>query len=80
MKALLAILFLIGVFTFSSCTQEYSCQCVVKYTGMPPGLPDSTIEYFAIRNKKKKATAECEENSTTISNNGITMIEKCQLY
>jgi hypothetical protein len=64
----------------TSCTQEYSCQCIVKYSGNPPGLPDSTIQEFAIKNKKKQAKAECEANSITLSENGITMMETCRLF
>ena len=78
-KALL-ILSAAFVLTLSSCTQEYICQCVIKYTGKPPGLPDSAVHEFTIRNTKKTATSECEANSILQTNQGVTMDEKCRLY
>lgn len=63
-----------------SCTQEYTCQCVVKYTGTPPGIPDSAMHEYAIRDKKSEAKSKCEANSITVSQDNITMTEKCRLY
>ena len=74
-------LFVVLIVLFaSSCTREYICQCVVTYSGNPPALPDSSVFEFAIKDKKKDAAKKCEENSTTITENNITMDEKCQLY
>lgn len=65
---------------FSSCTQEYVCQCTINYTGNPPGLPEQQIVEFKIRDKKDEAAKLCEQNSTTSTKDGITMDEKCRLY
>jgi len=69
----------LGLF-FSSCTQEYRCQCVIKYTGNAPGIPDSQTVEFLIRDKKDVAATQCEANSTTVTQFDITMEEKCRLY
>ena len=80
MKKLLPVLIIPLLFLAASCTREYDCQCVIQYTGNPPGLPDSSIVEFKIRNKKKEAAKECEANSTTSTKDGITLIENCRLY
>lgn len=80
MKKILLILFVFVIGIMSSCTREYTCQCVVKYTGNPPGIPDSAMHEFAIRDTKKEAKSKCEANSTTVSQDNVTMTEKCQLY
>lgn len=81
MKKILPFLVIAAVMMFmTSCTQEYICQCVVKYSGKPPSLPDSAVHEFTIRNTKKEAAAACEANSVNSTNSGITMDEKCQLY
>ena len=80
MKKILSFLVVSFLFSMSSCTQEYICQCEIKYTGNPPGLPDSSIVEFKIRNKKKVAISECEANSTTSTKDGITLIETCRIY
>lgn len=64
----------------SSCTKEYICQCVVKYSGNPPALPDSSVFEFAIKDKKDEAAKKCEANSASLTQDNITMDEKCQLY
>lgn len=80
MKNLLPAIVLISSMLLGSCTQEYICQCSIKYTGNPPGLPDSSIVEFKIRNTKKEASTQCKANSTTVTKDGITLIETCQLY
>ena len=80
MIKLLPLILIAFVVTLSSCTKEYICQCVVKYSGNPPALPDSTVFEFAIKDKKKEAAKKCEANSTTLTQDNITMDEKCQLY
>ena len=80
MRKLLPLILIAVVVTLSSCTKEYICQCVVKYSGNPPALPDSTVFEFAIKDKKKEAAKKCEANSTTLTQDNITMDEKCQLY
>lgn len=76
----LMIIVLAFILTQVSCTQEYICQCVVKYTGNPPSLPDSSVHEFAIKDVKKNAKAACEANSLTSTTSGVTATEKCQLY
>ena len=80
MRKLLPLLLLICTLFATSCTQEYICQCVIKYSGPPPGLPDTSVVEFMIKNKKKVAASECEANSTTITSDNVTMEEKCRLY
>jgi len=63
----------------SSCTQEYTCHCDIKYTGQP-GLPDSTSKEYPIRDTKAKAKSLCEQNSDHTVMNGITTDENCALY
>jgi hypothetical protein len=73
----LAFFVLIG---FSSCVREYTCQCVIKYSGQP-GLPDSVIKEYSIRDTKKKAKSLCQGNSTApVTNGGITTEEVCDLF
>ncbi len=69
------------VFACSSCVREYTCQCKIKYSGQP-GLPDSTIREYPIRNSKDKAQALCEQNSshTTDNSSHITTDEDCKLF
>jgi hypothetical protein len=80
MKKFVPFLLLISVLFISSCTQEYICQCSIKYTGNPPGLPDTSVVEFLIKDKKKEAAKKCEANSISLSQDGITMDEKCRLY
>jgi len=80
MKKILPVLILSTMLFASSCTQDYICQCDISYTGNPPGLPESQIVEFKIRDKKKEAIKQCEANSTTSTTNGVTFIEKCRIY
>lgn len=80
MKKYLPLIVLAFIIFASSCTHEYICQCVVKYSGNPPALPDSSVFEFKIKNKKSEAKKECEANSTSLMQDNITMDEKCQLY
>ncbi len=80
MKKLALIIFLASAVFNVACTREFNCQCLVKYTGNHPGLPDSSIHEFAIKNKKKEAKKQCEANSSTVTQFDVTMEEKCQLY
>lgn len=80
MRPLILLLLLLSVMMITSCTREYICQCVVTYSGTPPALPDSTVFEFAIKDKKDEAKKKCAENSATLTQDNITMTEKCQLY
>ena len=80
MRKFLPLILIAFVITISSCTKEYICQCVVKYSGNPPALPDSSVFEFAIKDKKKEAAKKCEANSVSLTQDNITMDEKCQLY
>lgn len=71
-----AFIFVVG---FSSCTRSYICQCTIKYSGQP-GLPDSLIKQYDVKDTKKKAKSVCESNSGTYQANGITTVEDCKLY
>lgn len=63
----------------SSCTREYICQCTITYSGAP-GLPDTTINEYIIRDTKKKAESACEANSGTYESGNIRSEEKCKLF
>ncbi|HRO41507.1 MAG TPA: hypothetical protein PL009_01640 [Flavipsychrobacter sp.] len=67
------------VTAFSSCTREYICQCTIKYTG-EPGLPDSTVREYEIRDTKKKAKSACEANSSTSTTGNIKTEETCKIF
>ncbi len=80
MKMRLAILSFVLIAFMSSCTREYICQCKIKYTGPVPGLPDSSIVEFKIKNTRQEAQTQCKANSLTSTKDGVTLIEECQLY
>ncbi len=63
----------------SSCVRDYTCQCQIVYSGSP-GLPDTVVHEYPVRDSKKKAKSICEQNSTTSDNNGIHTNEDCHLY
>ena len=66
--------------TCSSCVREYTCHCDIKYSGQP-GLPDSLVREYPIRDTKDKAKSLCEQNSThTTDASGIKTDEDCALF
>ena len=75
---LLAVAFT-GMVAMGSCTKNYTCQCVISYTGQP-GLPDSVVQNYTIKDTKKGAKSKCTANSDTYSNNNINTTERCYLY
>lgn len=75
---IVAAAFFIGI-AFSSCTREYICQCTIKYSG-EPGLPDSTVREYEIRDTKKKAKSTCEANSGTYTTGNIKTEETCKIF
>jgi hypothetical protein len=79
MKKLTLVIILLS-FIATSCTREYICQCTVKYSGKVPGLPDSTMTESVIKNTLKGAISDCEKNSISTTQNGVTLTETCQLY
>jgi hypothetical protein len=80
MLRLIAVFSLLIVFG-TSCTREFICQCKVKYTGNVPGLPDSVINEYIVKDTKGGAIKKCEANSSTITDaSGINLVEECKLY
>jgi hypothetical protein len=80
MKRLAVPLLLLLSLGATSCVREYTCQCQIKYTGQP-GLPDSTMKEYPIRDTKEKARDLCKGNSQEASTTGgITTVETCDLY
>lgn len=63
----------------SSCTREYTCQCVMSYSGAP-GLPDSTTRAYTIQDSRKKAEDLCRGNSKVYQQGNITTHEDCDLW
>lgn len=61
------------------CTQDYICQCTVRYSGKP-GLPDSSVREYNIRDRKETARTLCADNSFTVDSAGIRTEETCVLY
>lgn len=76
-------LLLIGIictYFFNSCTQEYTCQCTVTYSGAA-GMPDSSIKEYKVRDTRKKAISICEANSKNYDEKeGVTAKEVCKLF
>jgi len=77
-SAILAVAFL-TVTALSSCTREYICQCTIKYSG-EPGLPDSTVREYEIKDTKKKAKSACEANSGTYTTGNVKTEETCKIF
>jgi len=69
----------IGMVTMGSCTKNYTCQCVISYSGQP-GLPDTVVNNYNIKDTKSGAKSKCSGNSATYSQNGINTVENCYLY
>ena len=65
--------------SMTSCVREYICQCQISYSGQP-GLPDTTLNEYEIKDTRNKAKKLCEENSYEATKDGIHTVEKCQLY
>ncbi|MBS1588711.1 MAG: hypothetical protein JST52_03770 [Bacteroidetes bacterium] len=76
---LLVCTFVIFITVFSSCTHQYTCQCTIQYSGKP-GLPDSTVREYEIRDTKKRAKSACEANSGTYQTGSIKTVETCSIY
>jgi hypothetical protein len=75
------ILFLfIFILTASSCTREFICQCKVSYKSVTPGMPDTTIQEYLVKDTRKGAKSACEANSSSVTKNGVTITENCVLY
>lgn len=67
------------LFGATSCVRDYTCQCTVTYSGAP-GLPDSSIQQYSVRDTKAKAKSACEGKSGNYTTGSISMKEKCILY
>jgi len=79
---LFSLLLPVALFTLvltTSCTQEYTCQCTIKYTGVP-GLPDTVVNEYPVRDTKKKAKSLCESKSATYTTGSVTATETCKLF
>lgn len=70
---------LLGIVGASSCTKEYTCQCLIKYSGVA-GMPDSTVNEYQIRDTKKNAKSICESNSATFEKDNVKTEEICKLF
>ena len=76
---ILLALVLAGSFSMTSCVKNYTCRCVIKYSGYP-GLPDSTVNEYTISNTKSAAKSKCEKESGSYDNGPIHSDETCVLY
>ncbi|MGN6568255.1 MAG: hypothetical protein ACTHJ0_09895 [Flavipsychrobacter sp.] len=70
---------LVVMIGMSSCIHKYTCQCTTSYSGLP-GLPDSVVQSYDVKDTKSKAQSECEAASKTADNNGIHTVQRCHLY
>lgn len=80
MKTKLLLIALVTIFSLGSCTQEFICQCEISYEGSQPGLPDPAIKEFFIKDTHAEATSKCEQNSTEMTSDDITMKQACRLF
>ena len=76
---ILLVLAIASTVAMASCTKNYTCHCEIKYSGSP-GLPDSTVQEYSITDSKSGATSKCKAESDSVTNNGITSVEKCYIY
>jgi hypothetical protein len=63
----------------SSCVKKYTCHCDIKYSGYP-GLPDSTVQEYEIKDTEAGAKDKCKSESFTHDENGIHTDENCFLF
>jgi len=77
--SLLLALAFTAMVTMSSCVKNYVCHCVISYSGQP-GLPDTLVQEYNIKDTKSGAKSKCTANSGNYSNNGINTVENCYLY
>jgi hypothetical protein len=78
-KLLWAVSVMALLIGLSSCTHEYTCQCRISYSGQP-GLPDTMLNEYTIRDTKSQAKSICENNSMTSEQNGIKTVEDCKIW
>lgn len=76
---LTAAIAVISIICISSCTRDFTCHCVFKYSGVP-GLPDSTYTEYTITDSKAHAQSLCEGGSHVIDKNGVHTEENCSLF
>ena len=67
-----------GILSMTSCVKNYTCTCTIKYSGYP-GLPDSTIKEFEIKDTQAGAKDACKKESYSHDENGIHTDESCVL-
>jgi len=84
MKRLVLLSALACVVLLGSCTREYTCVCVIEYSGQPALPKNDTLEY-SVTDKKDAAKSLCEKNSGTYDtddygNTKIHAVETCHLY
>ena len=77
--SLLLALAIAGIVSMSSCVKNYTCHCVISYSGVL-GLPDTVIKEYSVKDTKSGAKSKCSGESGTYDNNGITTDENCYLY
>jgi hypothetical protein len=80
MKKLTVFILIIFLFGSSSCVREYVCQCKIKYTGSVVGLPDSIYYDKVIKNTRSNSQEHCKSASKSVTTDGITMTQTCDLY
>ena len=82
---ILAFLAIAAIACTSSCVKTYTCHCTIVYTGNP-GLPDTTVQEYTIKDTKAVAANKCLNASGSYSNTGnpengtINTTENCYIY
>lgn len=74
-----AVISLFALLTMSSCTRDYTCQCTISYSGVP-GLPDTSVNEYTIRDTRNKAKTICEANSASYEKDNVKTVETCKLF
>lgn len=69
----------VGMLFLGSCVKEYTCQCVMTYSGQV-GLPDPVTRDYPIKDTKKEAVNKCKANSKMYKDGAITTVEECELW
>lgn len=74
MKKSIFVLAGVAMLALASCKKDYTCECTTSV----PGFTTESVS-VVINDTKKKATAECEKGSGTVSLLGITSTTVCKI-
>jgi len=76
MKKVLSLILVAGfIFAFSSCSKDYTCECVTTMTGVDPVSSEATAEFSS----KSDAEEWCDEGDMEIDILGIITKIECEI-